>query len=115
MSGRGPAGDCSLSGRLGSCRGHVAGAEVLAAEAAHVLDQRRERLTLGRQRVLHARGHLGVGVALDDALQNRALPSARSRITRIVHLPQMMSAVAQTGQLESLTSSESSAMLQELK
>ena len=35
--------------------------------------------------------------------QKRLRPSARSRITRIVHLPQMMSAVAQTGQVGSLT------------
>ena len=33
--------------------------------------------------------------------QKRLRPSARSRITRIVHLPQMMSAVAQTGQVGS--------------
>jgi hypothetical protein len=35
--------------------------------------------------------------------QNRLRPSAKSRITRIVHLPQMMSAVAQTGQFGSAT------------
>src|ERR671911_786919 len=43
-------------------------AEPLAPVAAHVLDQRRNRHALRRQRVLHARRHLGVGVALDNAL-----------------------------------------------
>src|SRR3954452_20401595 len=40
--------------------------------------------------------------------QKRARPSARSRITSIVHLPQMMSAVAQTRQFGALITSESS-------
>src|SRR5215208_2379630 len=43
-------------------------AEPLAPVAAHVLDQRRNRHALRRQRVLHTRRHLGVGVALDNAL-----------------------------------------------
>ena len=48
--------------------------------------------------------------------QKRLRPSARSRMTRIVHLPQMMSAVAQTGQLViGHTNAESSARLHELK
>ena len=47
--------------------------------------------------------------------QKRLRPSARSRITRIVHLPQMMSAVAQTGHVGSAIKAESIARLQELK
>src|SRR5215210_2454256 len=46
----------------------VVDAEPLAAVAAHVVDQRSQSLALRRQRVLHARGHFGIGVALDDAL-----------------------------------------------
>src|SRR5829696_5824061 len=52
-------------GRRGSAIVH---AEPLAPVAAHVLDQRRNRHALRRQRVLHTRRHLGVGVALDNAL-----------------------------------------------
>ena len=107
--------------RRGRRDGAVVDAEVLAPVAAHVLDQRHERLTLRGERILDPGRDLGIGVPLDDALllerprrsdsvrglmpasersssQKRLRPSARSRMTRIVHLPQMMSAVAQTGQ-----------------
>src|ERR687896_761278 len=46
----------------------VVHAQPLAPVAAHVLDQRHERLALRRKRVLDPWGHLGEGVALDDAL-----------------------------------------------
>jgi hypothetical protein len=47
--------------------------------------------------------------------QKRLRPSARSRITRIVHFPQMISAVAQTGQVGSAIFAEDTARLQEMK
>src|ERR687898_3526804 len=47
--------------------------------------------------------------------QNRERPSARSRITSRVHLPQTMSAVRQTGQSEFDTEPKDIARLHELK
>ena len=95
--------------------------EPAAAVGAHVLDQRHQGAALLGQRVLDPRRHLGVGVPLDDpasssarrrsdrvrglipssdrsSSQKRRLPSARSRITRSVHLPEMISAQQPTGQ-----------------
>ena len=54
-------------------RARIAHAEPLAAVAAHVVDQRHERLALGGQRVLHPRRHLGVGV------RARRCPAPRAR------------------------------------
>ena len=108
--------------------GRAAGREIalhpepVASERAHVLDQRQQRAALRREHVLDARRHLGVGLARDDALllerlslsesvrglipfsersssQKRLRPAARSRMMRIVHLPQTISAVAHTGQV----------------
>src|SRR3954466_5346892 len=47
--------------------------------------------------------------------QKRARPSARSRITNSVHLPQTMSAVRQTGQSEFGIALQSIATLQKVK
>src|SRR5829696_9342072 len=63
-----PAGLLLRRDGFGGRHGAVIHAEVLAPIAAHVLDQRQERLALLRQRVLHARRHLGEGVTLDDPL-----------------------------------------------
>ena len=43
-------------------------AEPIFAVGAHVVDDRQQRPSLGRQRVLDAGGHLGEGVTLDDPL-----------------------------------------------
>src|SRR5215218_7857491 len=54
--------------RLGRRDRAVVDAEVLTPVAAHVLDERHERLALRRERVLDAGRDLGKGVPLDDAL-----------------------------------------------
>ena len=65
---------CLRPGGYARCAGATSGwrqssdAELLAAVAAHVLDQRDQRPALGGQRVLDPRRHLRVGVPLDDAL-----------------------------------------------
>src|SRR5262245_46696181 len=72
---RGDGRDVDALGRDGA----VVHAEVLAAVAAHVLDQRHEGLALGRKRVLDARRDLGIGVALNDALLLERAQAQRER------------------------------------
>src|SRR6476469_10991194 len=66
-------------GRLRPSRVAAGGTEPLAAVAAHVLDQRQQRLALVRQRVLDARRDLGKGVAGDDALILERAQAQRER------------------------------------
>ena len=70
---------CWLSGLAGAGFRGVAGREPLAPVGAHLLDQRHERAALGGQPVLHARGHLGIGAALDDSLRLERAQAQRKR------------------------------------
>src|SRR5690242_7424662 len=53
--------------------------EPLAAEAAHLLDHRHERLALGRQAVFDARRHFRIRPALDDPLGLERAQAKRKR------------------------------------
>src|SRR3954467_5208047 len=66
-----------------------------------------------RRRRLSVRGEMPSSER--SSSPKRARPSARSRITRSVHLPQTMSAVRQTGQSEFGTKAKDNARLHELK